>query len=626
MNKINITIIFSLLLAFTISGDILAQTIPAFPEADGVFGKKKTEPDKEKLAAEYLKNKEFDKAVVLYETLFEEKQTHFFYTYYIYCLLELQDYKSALKVIRKQIRNNPDRLRYMVDEGFIYTLSGESGKAKKIFDEAFDKLTASASQIKELANAYNYRGQTDYAIRTYLKGRELLQEPAFHLELASIYKKLEKYDEMVIEYLDLLTVDLSRMKTVKSRLQSALNDDPEGLIYDALRTELLRRIQRNPEAIVNSEMLIWLSIQQKDFNMALIQSKSLDRRLQEDGSRLIELANLCISNESYDTAIDAFNYLLTKGNESRYYLDARIGLLNTRYLKITNRYDYTQQDLFDLKEEYIKALTEFGENASTVPIMRYMAHLQAFYLDEIDQAIDLLNKAVEMPGVRPAIKADCKIELGDILLFSGDVWDATLLYSQVDYDFKNDPLGHVAKYKNARLSYYIGEFGWAKAQLDVLKAATSKLIANDAMELSLLISDNIDMDSSYTALSYYSKADLLMYRNKLDEALVTLDSIQMVALWHPLHDEVLFKKGEIMMKKGEYEIADSLFAKVVEMYPEDILADNALIIRADLNERHFGNIDIAMQLYEQLMFDYPGSLFVVDARKRYRELRGDLIN
>ncbi len=613
-------------IVFVFGAGLNAQTIPAFPKAGDVFGQKKTEPDLEKLAAEYLKNKEFDKAVELYEKLYEEKKTHFFYTYYLYCLLELQDYRSALKVCRKQTKNNPERLRYMVDEGYIYTLSGEPGKAKKIFDDAFGQITASASQIKELANAYNYRGQTDYAIRTYLKGRKILNEEAFHLELARIYKQLENYDEMVVEYLDLIEIDLTRLKTVESRLQSALNDDPEGLIYDALRTELLRRIQKNPETLINSEMLIWLSVQQKDFDMALIQAKSIDRRMQEEGSRVMELANLCISNESYDVAIDAFNYLLTKGTESRYYLDARIGLLNTKYLKITNRFDYTQQDLLDLKAEYQKALTEFGENASTVSIMRYMAHLQAFYLDEIDQSIELLNKAVEMPGVRPSLKADCKIELGDILLFAGKVWDATLLYSQVDYDFKNDPLGHMAKYKNARLSYYIGEFGWSKAQLDVLKAATSKLIANDAMELSLLISDNIDMDSSYTALSYYSKADLLMYRNKLDEALTTLDSIQMVALWHPLHDEVLFKKGEIMMKKGEFKIADSLFAKMVEMYPEDILADNALMIRADLNERQFGDIDTAMQLYERVLFEYPGSLFVVEARKRYRELRGDMIN
>jgi len=621
-----IIFIIILFLTFVFSAGIKAQTIPTFPKADDVFGQKKTEPDKEKLAAEYVKNKEFDKAVVLYEELFEEKKTHFFYTYYLYCLLELQEYKDALKLTRKQLKNNPGRLRYMVDEGYIYTVSGEPEKATKIFDEAFDEVTANKNQIKELANAYNYRGQTDYAIRTYLKGRKLLQEEAFNLELANIYKRLERYDEMVDEYLDLLEIDQTRRRTIEGRLQSALNDDPEGLINDALRTELLRRIQRNPDMLINSEMLIWLSIQQKDFEMALIQAKSIDRRMQEDGSRVMKLADLCISNESYDVAIDAFDYILTKGTEGPYYLDARIGLLNTKYLKITNRYDYTEQDLLDLKAEYRRALTEFGENASTVPIMRYMAHLQAFYLDEIDQAVELLNKAVEMPGVRSALKADCKIELGDILLFKGDVWDATLLYSQVDYDFKNDPLGHRAKYKNARLSYYIGEFGWSKAQLDVLKAATSKLIANDAMELSLLISDNIDMDSSYTALSYYSKADLLMYQNKLDEALVTLDSIQMVALWHPLHDEVLFKKGEIMLKKGEFETADSLFAQVVEMYPDDILADNALMIRADLNERQFGNIDIAMQLYERVMFDYTGSLFVVEARKRYRDLRGDELN
>ncbi len=618
-----------LLLIFTVfvfGAEINAQTIPAFLKAGDVFGQKKTAPDQEKLAAEYMKNKEYDKAVELYENLFEEKKTHFFYTYYLFCLLELQDYRSALKVCRKQIKNSPERLRYMVDEGYIYTLSGEPSKTKKIFDDAFGQITTSAIQIKELANAYNYRGQTDYAIRTYLKGRKILHVQAFHLELARIYKQLENYDEMVVEYLDLIETDLTRLKTVESMLQSALNDDQKGLVYYALRTELLRRIQKNPETLINSEMLIWLSVQQKDFDMALIQAKSIDRRLQEDGLRVLELANLCISNESYDVAIDAFNYLLTKGTERRHYLDARIGLLNTKYLKVTNRYDYTQQDLLDLKAEYQKALTEFGENASTMSIMMHMAHLQAFYLDEIDQSIEILNKALEILGVRPSVKADCKIELADILLFTGDVWDATLLYSQVDYDFKNDPLGHMAKYKNARLSYYIGEFGWSKAQLDVLKAATSKLIANDAMELSLLISDNIDMDSSYTALSYYSKADLLMYRNKLDEALTTLDSIQMVALWHPLHDEVLFKKGEIMLQKGEFEIADSLFAMVVEMYPEDILSDNALMIRAELNERQFGNVDIAMQLYERVLFEYPGSLFVVQARKRFRELQGDIIN
>jgi tetratricopeptide (TPR) repeat protein len=620
-HKISIAIICTLIFINSLN----AQDVPTFPKAE--TAKSQIEkPTDEKLASEYFRNKEYEKALVLYEKLFEEKQTRFFYTYYTFCLIELGEYNKALKVIRKEQRKNPETLRYLVDEGFIYSMEGDQQKAKKLFEEALGKLTPNRAQINDLANAYNYRGQTDYAIQTYLKGRSMLDDYGFNLELARIYERLNNYTDMVVEYLDLLESDLSRNDYIRGRLQSALEDDEEGEVGDAIRSELLRRVQKSPEKVFYSEMLIWHSMQQKDFEMALIQSKSLDRRFREDGIRLLELAGVCLSNQAYDEAVDAYEYVIAKGENKPFYLDARIGLLNARYLKVTNSFDYSFEDLKALETEYHKALDEFGENSGTVPIMKYLAHLQAFYLDKIDNAISLLNKAVEMPSTSAQLIAECKIELADILLFSGEQWDATLLYSQVEYDFKNDPIGHWAKYKNAKLSYYIGEFGWAKTQLDVLKAATSKLIANDAMELSLLIGDNIDMDSSYTALRHFSKADLLIYRNKYDEALANLDSVQMVALWHPLHDEVLYKKAEIMLNKGEYETADSLLAQVITVYPDDILADNALMKRAELFDYYFKDTEQAMLLYQQLMLDYPGSLFVNGARKRFRELRGDELN
>lgn len=602
-----------------------AQDIPAFPKAETAKSKLE-KPEDDKIALEYFRNKEYDKAVVLYEKLFEEKQTRFFYTYYLYCLIELQDYKKALKVIRNEQKKEPSVLRHLVDEGFIYTLEGQNQKAIKLFDEAIDKITGDRNQVNDLANGFTNRGQSEYAVKAYLKGRHLNPEYNFNLELARSYERMERYNEMVSEYLDLLDSDLSRMEFISGRLQSAMEKDKENVVSDAIRSELLGRTQRNPEKIHFSEMLIWHSMQQKDFDMALIQSKSLDRRFNEEGARLLDLASVCISNEAYDVAVEAYEYVVDKGRTGVYYLDGRIGLLNARYLKITNRFDYTMQDLLDLENEYNKALDEFGENSSTVPIMKYLAHLQAFYLDNIEESIEILNKAIQMPNAAPALIAECKLELGDIKLFAGDHWDATLLYSQVDYDFKNDPIGSEAKFKNAKLSYYIGEFGWSRAQLDILKAATSKLIANDAMKLSLHISDNIDMDSTYTALKFFAHADLLVYRNKYHEALAVLDSVQMVALWHPLHDDVIFKRAEIMLAQGNYRPADSLLAKVVEVYPDEILADKALFTRAKLNEQQFENIEMAMTLYNQLLLEYPGSIFVTEARKRFRELRGDMIN
>lgn len=616
--------IIPVLLLFLLAG-AHAQDIPVFPRAE-TLNQKKQEPDNEKLAAEYVRNRDYEKAVVLYEQLFEEKSTHFYYNYYIFCLIELQDYKKALKAVNKMKKAEPDRLRYDVDEGYIYSISGDLTKASKIFDNSLEMVQPVPTQIRDLANAFSYRGQTDYAIRTYLKGRAMVPDHPFNLDLASIYQRLERNQDMINEYLDLLDLDLSKMETVRSRLQSALENDKVGSVNELLQKELLRRIQRSPDKTYFSEMLIWLSVQQHDFEMALIQARSLDLRLKEQGSRVYDLALLCLSNDAYDVAIDAYNYLLGKGSNSPFYLDARIGLLNAKYLKVINNYNYTNQDLLDLENEYVKALDEFGKNTSTVPIMRYMAHLQAFYLDNADYGIELLQTAVDMPGIPPAMKAESKIELADILLFSGNVWDATLLYSQVDYDFKHDPIGHKAKFKNAKLSYYIGEFGWAKAQLDVLKAATSKLISNDAMELSLLISDNIDLDSTYTALNIFSRADMLVYRNKYDEALTTLDSIQMLSLWHALSDDVLYKKAGIMLKKGKFSEADSLLARVVEMYPTDLLADDALWLRGNLHENQFKDIVKANEFYEKILFDYPGSLYTVEARKRFRTIRGDMTN
>jgi predicted negative regulator of RcsB-dependent stress response len=224
------------------------------------------------------------------------------------------------------------------------------------------------------------------------------------------------------------------------------------------------------------------------------------------------------------------------------------------------------------------------------------------------------------------VKAEIKLELGDTYLFTGEVWEASLLYSQVEKALKNEPIGHEAKFRNARLSYFIGEFEWAKAQLDVLKAATSKLIANDAMELSLLISDNMDPDSTYTALAFFARAELSMYRMQYDGALATLDSIRMLALSHPLDDDVLFRKAEIFISKNDLAQADSLLADIVEDYPFDILADNALFRRAELHAGPLNDKAAAMDMYQRLVLEYPGSLFATEARKRYRQLRGDFSN
>ena len=448
--------------------------------------------------------------------------------------------------------------------------SGDQRKAAKQFDLALKEVPGNRARIIELANAFLYRGQTEYAVSVYKKGSKIINYP-FYMEIGDLYRQVGNYSQMVENYLDHVDYNYEELSRVQNKLQSVLSNPLDIEVNEYLRVALLTRVQKNPDKVYFSEMLEWLSIQNKDFEMALTQAKSIDRRMNEDGVRLYELANICLSNKEYSIAIEAYKSIIKKGENSPLYIDARIGVLYAHYLKVTTTNDYTNKDLVDLEEEYLLALDNYGKNASTIVIMRYLGHLQGFYLDKMDDAISLLWEAIAIPNAVNQYVAECKIELADILLLSGDEWEAKLLYSQVEKSFKNDPIGYEAKFKNAKLSFYIGEYAWAKAQLDVLKAATSKLIANDALFLAVLISDNLGTDSISPELDLYAEADLLLYRNQRDEALLLLDSILTLDSYHAIFDEVLLKKSEIKIMQGKYQDAAELLGELVKDYPTILL-------------------------------------------------------
>ena len=291
------------------------------------------------------------------------------------------------------------------------------------------------------------------------------------------------------------------------------------------------------------------------------------------------------------------------------------------FARLNRNYTIDDRDFAALRKRYEDVFVELGKNERTVSLMRHYANLVAYYGNDAQAAVSMLDDVLEIPRLKPGIRDEVKLELGDLLLFAGSTWDASLLYMQVEKANKNDVLGAQAKYKNAKLSYYNHDFEWAISQLKVLRSSTSKLIANDAMELSLLISDNMEDDSTYDMLALFADADLLLYRNLLDSAWDGFDGVGRQVLSHPLFDEVLMRKAQIRVKQGRYSDADSLLQRLVDFYPSDITADDALMLQAQINEDHLGDLDKAKQCYEKLILDYPASLYVDRARKRYNTLK-----
>ena len=580
--------------------------------------------NEEQLAMQFFQSKEFEKAAELYEKLYEKKPGSYYYTYYLYTLLEIRDYDKAEKLIKEQRKFDLNSTRYLVDLGYVSYRQGDPDKAKKLYEEAVKKMSPDQQQIFDLANAFIQRGENEYAIRVYRRGRELLNNTyPFSIEIATVYERTGDIRSTISEYLSLLEFNPTYLKTVEDKLQNLMAIDPDNTRNEEVRKALLTRVQEDPDNESFSELMWWYSMQQKDFEMALIQARSLDRRQKGNGDRLINLAQVAASNEQYAVAEEAFRYVISKGDAYPYYGFARTELLNTKFLRFTTGPVPPAKDLALLEQEFITELSLTGESMMTVGLMIDLAHLQAFYLSKPEEAAAVMQRALEINDLKPQQRAQCKIEMADILLYYGDVWEATLLYQQVYTDFKYDVIGQTAKFKNAKLSFYIGEFKWAKAQADVLKAATSKLISNDAIALSLLVGENFDPDSGTVALTLYAHADLLDYKNRPDEALATLDSILILFDEHPIMDEMLFRKAVICLRKGQVTEADSLLGAVATIFSDGILADSALMKRAEIRERYLNDREGAMKYYAELFEKYPGSVYAIDARKRYRILRGD---
>lgn len=615
-------LLFIVLLLFSCGGPLMAQ-----------------QSQEEQLAMQYYKDKEYDKAVELFEKIHAKKPDSYIYYYYFHSLLELERYDDAEKMLKKQVKAYPNVPRYKVDQGYVYERAGDNAKAEKIYQECLKNLQAKETAVSELNNAFMSRGKYDYAAETILKGRKLLNnEQYLSKSLINIYKIQHQNDKIVDEIIALVKTDNEKyLNDVQTAIQDLLMDDEDNQQYMSIRTALQKFSQKNPNNILCIKELYWISQLHKDFEEAFALAKALDKRLKVEGVFTYELALAAADNHDYNTAIEALNYIIKKGEEAHNYVRAKMKILDVKYMQLIETSPVKMVDAVNLEQDFRKALEENGIHSGTMDWIRKYAHLLAFYVNKPQEAIDVLNQAMTATRDNKE-KNQYKIDLADVQLYTGEIWDASLNYSQVDKDMPNDVLGNEAKFKNAKLSFYIGEFAWAKSQLDVLAAATTKLIANDAIYSSMLISDNLEEeeggDESDTlglfsnsegnlALKMYAKAEFLIFQNKDDEALRALDSVMILSPFGTLVDDALYQKALILIKQKNYFEAEKLLKRIVEDYGDELLADDALFQLAELYEYYLKDITQAMEYYQKILKDYSDSLYVVQARNRYRMLRGD---
>src|SRR6056297_246164 len=577
------------------------------------------------LAQKYYKDGEFEKAAQLYKQLAQRHQnTTTFTEKYVDCLIQLREYDQAEQTLESRLKQNNKESMYHYMLGEVFSQKGEMERSEEAYEDAIQYMEVNRSHVLRLAQRFYRDGKIDYAIKTYQRGGELLDdENVFANNLGGLYQKKGDVPNMIAAFLTTLKDQPQRLNQVKTLFQRYLTE-PEH--FETLENQVYALIQEDGDAEQYPELLAWAAIQSENFRSALRQMQALDRRNFENGRRVYNLAQSAENAGDFATAQKGYDYIIEqKGEESPYYFAAQQKSLNVRLKRLTLGFDFETADIQVLFNDYNKLLYEKGRNPRTASIMEDQARVAALYLNDIPAAINILEQMIEIPGMNPLVQSRAKVRLADYYLMDGKKWDATLLYAQVDKAMPEAAIGEQARYKNAMLSYYTGDFEWAQDQLDILKTATSRVISNDAIDRSVFIMEHLNLDTTTKSLDLFSQAELLIFQNEFEKAEKKMDSVTLLFPGHTLEEEILYAKAQIQRKKQNFNAVRELLKQITIEYPEGLKADNALFEWAELEENRFNQPEKAKELYETLFLEYTNSTFAEEARKRYRALRGDSI-
>lgn len=576
------------------------------------------------LANQYLQQGENDKAFLLFEKLEKNpKNIPLIHDNYFQLMLMTGRFDEAEKYIDKAIKKYPSNLFYQIDKGLIYVQMNNTAQTKKYFDKLIDNFSNDSFKARISAQHFTKIRQYEYAIETYAQSRKKINDPmAYSIQMASLNRLLNRKKEMIDEYLNYVNQNPNNIRSIKNILQNILREEEDLELFE---TMMYDKVQRSPNNMVYNELLIWVNIQQENFYSAFIQARAMDKRKKLNGVRVMEIGRISMINGDFKNAVKMFDYVIDKYPGTPNFQIAKRLVISCREEIVKNTFPVDDAEIRILINDYRELVRDIGLNQNTIEALRSEALLFAFYLQEHDSAIMILEKIIKVPRISKSIIDKSKLDLGDIYLLIGEPWESTLLYSQVEKSGKDTPMGYEAKLRNAKLSYYRGDFALAQSHLDILKMATTREIANDAMSLSLLIKDNTKLDTGDLAMKKFSEIDLLIFQNKKIEALDSLGKLKENFPEHPLVDEILFKQANLNLEMGHFQKAISLLQNIVDNYGSDILGDDALFLIGTIYEEQLSEKEKAKEIYRSFLTKYPGSDKAAEARKRFRTLRGDYL-
>lgn len=572
----------------------------------------------EQLAKNYFERGEFEKAENIYEKILanEPHNARVFFEL-IATYQQLEKYQAAEELLQGRINNTANAPHYLVELGHNYELQKKMAQADQFYSEALRAIESRPNYAFSIARTFEKYSLLDRAVTAYELGMKMNPDAEYSIQLARLYGEQGEIEKMFSNYIDVLGSNPDLLPGVSRIYGQFITDDPANEGNLIFRKLLLKKLQEDQNILFN-EMLSWLFIQQKDFKKAFLQEKAIYRRSQQGLGTIIQLALMAREEGQTDIALELLDFIIEETPQEALKLQAHQLRLNLLQESVA------REKYPEVASAYRELIEAYGTGTKTLSLQIDFANFLAFKQGKIEEGSSLLKTFLDR-GLQKIEEAAVKMALADILVLDEKFNQALIYYTQVQNLVENDVVAQMARFKVAKTSYYKGDFDWATIQLDVLKSATSQLIANDAMELSLLISENSLEDTTKTALKKYARADLLAFQEKNTGAIQALDSILNNHKGEKIEDDALLKQADLYETSGEFEKAEQNYLKLIQYYKTGVLGDNAHFQLAELYAGVLQQPEKAQEFYEKIIFNYADSIYFVDARKKFRQLRGDEI-
>lgn len=569
----------------------------------------------EQLAQYYYDKGDFEKALVSYQELSNSLPSNpFYFQRKIDCMQQLLQYDPAEKEIQSRLaRSNQATL--LVELGYNFQLQKNDAKTKKYYDEAVERIRKNPNEVYGIANAFEKKVLLEYALKSYLTASEIVPTFDFKYQTALLYGQLGNTDQMIANFLEEAFENQQSAVMIQNQLTRYMSKDDDSKFNESLRKALIVRAQKNQDVFWN-QFLSWFYMQQKEFGKAFIQEKAIYKRNPESLTNILSLGQFAIEEGNQEVATEVMNYLLENTTDTELIVRAQSYLLQMKMEKAQ------EKDFPAINAQFDALLKQYGITPVTLSLQLKQAHFASFIMKNPIEGKAIIKRAMEMQ-LNQFDQAQCKMELADILLSEEKFNQALLYYSQIQENLQNNVLSHEASLKSAKTSYFKTDFEWALKQFKELKSASTQLIANDALEYFLLINDNTVADSTQTALKQFAKGDYLLYQNRNQEAIAQFQQILKSFKGQEIESVTLLRLGRVYEKLGDYTQALAQYQDIIANHSDGIYVDEALYFSADIYNKQLQQPDKAKALYEKIIFGHQDSIYFIDARRKFRELRGD---